>query len=653
MIQLPLIVPESSWRPTPLVDLPSWRVAKRVCLDVETKDEHLKQLGIGVRRGAYMTGIGFGIEDGPKHYLPFAHEGGDNLDRTGVLAYIREQCKHFDGDIVGANFSYDLDFLWEAEIEFPMVRYFRDIQIADPLIYELHNSFSLDNIAKRNGFPGKDEALLREAAAAFGVDPKGGMWQLPARYVGAYAESDVDLPLKVLRKQERRIDEEDLWDIYNLESEVLPVLVKMRRRGVRVDEDRLARIEEWTLEEEAKALATVKRETGVDIGVGNVWTTGAVSPALDKIGVVMQETSQGRNSIDQELLTSIDHPVTQAIAWARKTNKLRTTFCTSVRTYMTDGRIHCTFQQIARETEGGDQKGARYGRLSATDPNMQQQPSRDEFAKRWRSIYLPEEGALWASCDYSQQEPRWTTHFAAVMNLPGAAAAAQAYHDNPFIDNHQFMADLTGIDRTFAKPIYLGLCYGKGGASLCRELGLDTRWAMASGRGATRAVQYFETKEDAYKAKYDLQDEGFVWEAAGAEGQEILDKFDEAAPFIRKLAKTAERRAKKRGFVTTIGGRILHFPKKSDGSYDWTHKALNRVIQGSGADQMKKALVAIDKAGHWLMLQVHDEADPSVADVAEAKKIAGIMEIIIPARVPFRVETKTGPSWGEAEKLAA
>ena len=648
-MQLPLWAPDSSWRPPALVDLPSWKEAKRICVDVETNDEFLRQLGVGVRRGGYMTGISFAIEDGPKHYLPFAHEGGDNLPKDQVMAYVRDNAKAFTGDLVGANLSYDLDYLWEQDVNFG-AKWYRDIQIADPLIDELQMSYSLDNIAKRHGEAGKNEQLLKEAAVAFGVAPKNGMWKLAARYVGEYAEDDADQPLKVLRKQERRIDDLDLWDVYNLESEVLPVLVRLRRRGVRIDLDQLQKIEEWTLQQEGEALALVKAETGVDIGVGNVWKAGAIAPALEYIGVKLPKTAAGKPSIDKDVLASVPHPVAKALAWSRKTNKLRTTFAASIRKYMVDGRIHCTFNQIARETEAGDQKGARYGRLSATDPNLQQQPSRDEFAKMWRSIYLPEEGQLWACNDYSQQEPRWTTHFAAVMGLDGAKEAAQQYHTDPNLDNHQFMADLTGLDRKFAKCVYLGLCYGEGGAKLCDDMSLPTRWALRHGRYGT-PLEFFGSREEALGKRTEYG-EGFVWRAAGEEGQNILDRFNERAPFIKELAKAAEKKAKKVGQIRTAGGRVLHFPQRPDGTYDWAHKSLNRLIQGTSADQTKKALVEVDRAGYWLMLQVHDELDSGVESVKEANEISEIMEHTMEGEVPFRVDLEIGPNWGEIEKAA-
>ena len=645
--QKPLFTPECSWTPPLLSSLPSWADARRICIDVETRDTHLKTLGIGVRRGGYIVGIGFTIEDGGSYYLPLRHAGGDNVDLEAALRYFKENAKIFKGELVGANLSYDLDYLWAEGIEFPLVKYYRDIQIADPLIYEMHMNYSLQAIAERYGLAGKDEAMLKTAAGFYGVDPKNGMWQLPGRYVGAYGEQDTKQPLLILRRQERLIDERDLWDIYNLESQVLPVLVKMRQRGVRINEQKLEKVEEWSLMQEAEALAAVRDATGVKINVGDVWKSGLLAPALEQIGIELKQTSTGKASIDKDVLANIDHPVAKHLAWARKVNKLRTTFAESIRTYAVNGRVHCTFNQIAREGDKGDQKGARYGRLSATDPNLQQQPSRDEFAKMWRDIYEPEEGALWCSNDYSQQEPRWTTHFAAKMKLPEARKAAQAYHDDPLLDNHQFMADLTGLPRKQAKNIYLGLCYGEGGAKLCRELGLPTRWALVTKEGKERFQTFFQSREEAMSASAESHN-GYVYETAGEEGQQILDTFDARAPFIRLLAKKAEEVAKQRGYIVTGGGRHLHFVQRDDGSYEWTHKSLNRLIQGTSADQTKKAIVALDAEGYFIQLQVHDEINSSIADEAEGKAQAEIMSNVMPALVPFRVDTEIGTSWGDS-----
>ncbi len=505
-LQLGFFMPEADWRPPSMSDLPSWKGAKRISIDAETRDPSIGNgLGGGAIRDGYTVGWGFAIDGGPKHYLPFRHEGGDNLPMEAVLGYLREQVAKFDGEYVGANLSYDVDYGYSDGFEWNSSARFRDVQIADPLIYELHRSYSLANIGERYGIEAKDESVLVEAARAHGLDAKKGLWRLPARYVGAYAEQDVTSPLELLQRQEEIIDRDGLRQIWDLETDVLPVLVRMRRRGVRIDFDKLGEIEQWSTTEEQKALDYIKHETGHRIAYGDVWKPGALAPALEAIGMRLNRTSTGAPQIDRFLLGGSDHPVCEAILRARKVNKLRTTFAESIRKYSVDGRLHCSFRQIAAETESGEQKGVRYGRLSAIDPNMQQQPSPDrdpEIAGEWRKIFIPEEGAIWGCNDYSQQEPRWTTHFAAVMDLPRAREAAERYQNDPTTDNHEMMTRLVygdeqvehwmetdpkgafKVHRGYSKNIFLGVCYGEGGPKLCHDIGKPTRWGSHVGMGS-------------------------------------------------------------------------------------------------------------------------------------------------------------------------
>lgn len=650
-MQLPLWTPDSDWKPPKLEDLPSWAGAGRIAIDIETKDPFLKKLGPSVRRGGYISGVSFAIEDmGRAFYLPLRHAGGGNMELEPTLAYLRHNASIFKGEVVGANFSYDLDYLLEEGICFPNISRIRDIQIADPLIYEIYNSYSLANIAQRWGLPGKDETLLREAAQAFNIDPKADMHLLHSKYVGPYGEQDALSLLPILRKQEKKIDEEGLWEVYNMESDVLPVLVNMRRRGVRIDEDKLDYISKWALEEESKALAEVKHATGTSIAVGDVWKPLAIVPALEFIGIDIEYTKTGKPSIRKDILEGIHHPVAEKLSWARKVNKVRTTFAESVRTHMVNGRIHCTFNQLpvdrGTDEEDADIRGARYGRLSCVDPNLQQQPARDEFAKMWRSIYVPEEGKLWASNDYSQQEPRMLVHYAELCGFPRAEDAADKYRNDPNTDNHQMMADMAGIPRKPAKSLFLGKCYGMGGAKLCRKLELPTRWGVFFYGQRGKKAQYFINAEDAWECA--RKEQGRAFEVAGEEGQSIIDTFDSKLPFVHMLAKKCENTAKKEGKIFTIGKRHCHFPTDATGQYDWTYRALNRLIQGSAADQTKHALVQVERAGHFLQLQVHDELCLSVENKEEAEEVAEIMRNCLPINVPSKVDVEIGKSWGDS-----
>lgn len=642
-MQVPFLSPNTEWQAPDLNKLPSWEGAKRVAIDCETRDPDLKILGPGVRRSnSYIVGVSFAIEDGPSAYLPIAHAGGGNLPKEAVIRYLRDQARVFRGDIVGANLPYDIDWLAQEGIVFLLARFFRDVQVAEPLIDELQMSYSLDNIAKRYGMAGKDETILKRAAQAYGIHPKKDLWRLPAKFVGAYAEEDTRLPLALLRKQERIIDDQDLWGVYDLESRVLPILVKMRRRGVRIHEGRLTEIERWSLQQETEALAKVRHLTGVNIPVGDVWKNDVLAPALEYLGLKLGRTAEGKVSIDKEFLASVNHEVARCLEQARKTNKLRTTFAASVREHMVNGRIHATFNQLRMEKDNGDLAGAAFGRLSCVQPNLQQQPARDEFAKMWRGIYLPEEGAQWAALDYSQQEPRMTVHFAELCGLPGAEEAGNRYRTDPSADNHQMMADMANIQRKAAKEIFLGLCYGMGGAKLCRKLGLPTAWAVQ--HKSVRGLVALDTE----RGQLLLSQGGRKLEIAGPEGQALLNTFDAKVPFVRKLARKCADVAGERGYLLTLSGRRCRFPKKEDGKFDWTHKALNRLIQGSSADQTKTAMVELDRAGHYLQLQVHDEMDGSVQSAEEAEAMAEIMRTCVPLNVPSKVDVELGASWGES-----
>jgi hypothetical protein len=208
------------------------------------------------------------------------------------------------------------------------------------------------------------------------------------------------------------------------------------------------------------------------------------------------------------------------------------------------------------------------------------------------------------------------------------------------------------VHRGYSKNIFLGLCYGEGGAKLCHDIGKPTRWCVFYGIGADRRVEYFENRREAMDYRNQIG-RGHIREVAGEEGQQILDNFDAEVPYVRQLARAATRRAEMKGYVRTILGRRLNFEQREDGSYDYTHKALNRIIQGSSADQTKLAICELDRAGYFLQLQVHDETDGSYSSVAEAKAAGEVMRdcilSMVPGKlwVPFRVDTEVGPSWGE------
>ncbi len=633
--QQPMFKPDSEWVAPNLNDLPAWEGIQRIGLDTEARDPTLTTLGPGVRRDGYTCGISFAIEDGPAYYLPMRHEGGGNLDPDKVTAYMKDQAKIFTGDICGANLQYDLDYLAEAGIVFRKAS-FKDIQIAEPLIDENQFSYSLDTLGKKYGFMGKEETLLTEAATAYGLDRKKDMWQLPAKFVGPYATEDAVLPLKILRKQERIIDDQELWDIYRLECKVLPVLVKMRRRGIRIDFDQLAKVEDLTRVKEQEFLDIIYHETGIRIKLNEITKPKLVVAALDVAQVPYGRTDptekfpDGQPSVKKEFLEpNKDMPLVNAILEARSYNKVRNTFVKSIRNHQVNGRIHCTFNQLRTQADNSDDvKGAGPGRLSSCDPNLQQQPSRHPIlGKMWRSIYLPDEGGRWAALDYSQQEPRLFVHYAHIAGCEGTQGAVDGFAQG--FDWHDMTTELAfGIRkaddpkyfakmRKLAKAVFLGIVYGMGQAKMCKSCGFSTE--MVNIRGAEREV-------------------------AGPEGRKFLAEFNQKVPFLGEIKEMVERVAWNRKFIRTILDRHIHYPPGAG----MERKALNNLIQGSAADQTKLAMVLLDENNFRIQLQIHDEIDTTVYSEKTAEEMAEIMTTCVPLVVPSKVDIEIGANWGDS-----
>lgn len=269
---------------------------------------------------------------------------------------------------------------------------------------------------------------------------------------------------------------------------------------------------------------------------------------------------------------------------------------------------------------------------SCSNPNLQQIPARDPLiGPMIRGLFLPEEGMQWGAFDYSSQEPRLVAHYAYLLELPGAEAFHTAYQKDPNTDFHQIAADLVGVDRKKAKNINLGLFYGMGKGKLADQLGLPM-----------------------------------------TEANELFAQYHAAVPFVRRLSEHCMSRAEQKGVIRTLLGRKCHFNKWEPRRYQggppkshsdalaeygpeikraFTYKALNKLIQGSAADQTKKAMLELFRAGILPMLQLHDELDVSITSKEEGEKVMEIMETCVQLSVPSVVDMDIGPSWGEAKTV--
>ena len=621
MTQIPLFQPPSEW--VPPERLPDLSDAKQIAIDLETRDIGLNT-GIGpgwaVNKG-YVIGVAIAVE-GWCGYFPLRHEGGGNLDEKVFVRQL-EKILELPCDKIFHNAIYDVGWLHQMGLK--VHGRIIDTMIAGPIVNE--NSpmrFSLDELGKKYVGEKKSQSALYDAAKSWGVNAKTEMWKLPPMYVGPYAEQDAALTLKLWDILKREIIRQDLLDVFKLETDLFPVLFEMKKKGVRVDVDHAERTKKTLFTTEKKILKKIHEATNIHV---DIWTPTSVAKAFDAEGISYERTPKsGQPKFDKDFLSNHASPIARMVVEAREINKARTTFIDSILKHENGGRIFAEINQMKNE-----QGGTISGRLSMQNPNLQQIPARNkEIGPMIRRLFIPEEGQKWGCFDYSQQEPRLLVHYASITNLEGADQLVEGYNSGD-IDFHQTVADMAGIERKQAKTINLGMMYGMGKAKLANELNLTE-----------------------------------------FEAEELFSKYHTNVPFVRQLTKNAQKRAGDIGFIRTIKGRKCRFdlweplefgagfplPKEeAERKYGgftrikrgWTYKALNRLIQGSAADQTKQAMVTLHQEGFLPLIQVHDELDLSFESPEEASKIREIMEHCIELKVPSVIDLEEGPSWGEAK----
>lgn len=605
------------------------RLVGPIAIDTETNDKDLDNRGPGwcFDDGGYIAGISLSCDNVERLYLPIAHEGGGNMDRDLVVRYLQDQLSDENQIKIFANAAYDLGWLSTEGIQVrgPI----EDVLVACPLLDEHRFAYDLDTIGKDYLGVGKStEALEEFGRSHFGCKTmkaiKKSMWRFPADVVREYAEQDAWVTRELYRKFKPMLLEEELENVYTLEMGLIPALMDMRRRGIRVDLDKAEKTLQQLLQKERELVAEIKRLTGVEIKPSDSKSAG---PALEAVGIECPLTPKTRKpSVKKEWLESLEGEVPDLINRARTINKIHGTFITNaILEHHHNGRIHSELLSV--KGEGGGTVG---GRFSSRNPNMQQVPARDpELAPMIRDMFLPEEGELWCAVDYSSQEPRFTLHFGVAVGAPGARKIADTYWEDTRTDYHSLVAEICGVERKPAKTINLGLAYGMGEAALCRKLGLPTK--------------FVESRN------------GKVYEVAGEEGAAILARYHEAMPFLRQLDRVAKSKANDRHFVRTVSGRKCRFKVVNGKVWD-THKALNRIVQGSSADQTKRAMVELYKAGIPMLMSIHDEIDFSVPADGTAdyvRNIEHVMTQCVPdLNVPFVVDSEVGPTWGTARLLS-
>jgi len=655
-------VPEPNWFCPE--GFPELGAAGALVIDLETEDPGIGR-GDGpgdIRGDGKIVGIGVGTDTGERWYYPLFHtvcpeQNHPNPD--AVLQWAAQELTRPGQLKVGANLLYDLFWLQAYGIHVPGP--YIDVQWVEAIINETARSKSLDALGERYCNEGKESNALYEwCARSYGGNPNGrqraNIYRAPPSLVGPYAESDVDLPWRVWQAQKPVMEALGVTELVDMEHRLIPMLLAMRKRGVKVNADKANRLQDRLAGEEQKLQRDLNHAAGG--GEVNVNSGADLARVFDRQGVEYPTTSTGRPSFTKEFLEGCDHPMADAVLAVRRMAKARGTF---VQGYLLDsaheGRIHALFHPLRT-----DEHGAISGRFSSSNPNLQNLPSRDPYlAPLIRGCFEPDT-VQWRRGDYDQGEYRMLAHYARGPKSDWVRERYNLYPDSTdFHDTAQeLVQDVTGIQlgRKPTKNINFGLTFGMGKNKLIRSLGVD------------------QTR-----------------------GEELYGAYHRGLPFVKRTFDMAMNTASTRGYVKTLLGRVAVFDLWEPADFElrqvvqahpdrdyvvdmvqksieaaraageriprpgvtraFTHKALNRVLQGSLADYMKKAMVDLWEAGICdalgaPLIQVHDELnwdDPCTAESAEAfAEAQRIMVRAVPKlRVPMSVSWETGPDWGNVK----
>ena len=590
-------------------------------VDIETKDPKLVSHGTGVYRGdGYVVGVAFAGDNGANCYIPLRHPDVSEKVSKHNSAVIDLLLKSAITKVY-ANGLYDLDWLINGEGR-EVNGGFEDIQLAEPLLDEYARSYSLDTLSKKYLGQTKKSDVLEQYADQMGWKGKAiaHLWQMPSSVAAEYASFDALAPVKIIQLQHHELERQGLMELYRIECRNVPLLLQMRKQGVRIDVKKYMSTIEYITESKYNVEQRIFKWAEDEINIGS---TSQLAKVLDRKGIIYPRNpptekmkaagKPGNANLDKmSLLKLAEHdPLFNDILNWRKYNTTINLFLQPYAELKVKDRLHCNFHPLR-----SDNYGTVSGRFSASKPNLQQVSAKefdDDGDGEWsgpiiRELFIPEEGCKWAKADYSQVEYRIGAHYALGR---GAQEIRDAYNNDPNIDYHAMMQERTGFSRRDTKRVNFGGAYGIGALSATKLFG----WSFD-------------------------------------EATEILRQFHAAAPFIKTTRDKVMHTAQNRGYIHTILGRRarVHPSRKVFSMY-------NRLIQGSAADIMKKGMVDCYEAGlyHVLIphLTVHDEIDVSVPATKEAEEAlqeqSRLMEEAVKLSVPLKVDCHTGANWAEAD----
>lgn len=557
-------------------------------------------------------------------YVPIRHGGGGNIPggrpMTGptdavephpfetalaeAFTYRRRSFPHM-GRTVGHNIKFDLHMSKRHGID--LGRHLEDTSLNEALLDEFARTYSLDATAQRYGVtPKQGERLYQHLALQFGgpakKDQMANFWRLAGNDPVAveYATGDIETTLALADAQRPLIEEQGLNQVWQLECDLIYSLFRMEQFGIRIDMDEIDVLEDYA---EREASRMIK-----ELGEGfNPRSPVKMRGLMEKHGHTdWPTTEKGNPSFTEKWLKT--HEVGRTVIDIRQKTNLLNSFVRPLKTrHIYDGRVHCSYNQLK-----SDDFGTIAGRLSCSDPNLQQVPKRNkDLAIPFRRLFLPDEGRVFWERDWSQCEPRLFAHYSRDKKL------VEGYCSEPFVDAHTVVAQMLDVERDpTAKRMNMGIFTGMQPRTFSQHMGWDFN------RAKMAHEQWFRS-----------------------------------FPAVREFQNQAKAVMKSRGHVKTLLGRRCRLDDPR-----FAYRATSRIIQGSNADIMKYCMLEMDKACESagdivrLLVTVHDSFGGDMDQTPEAqelmRELVSIMEDVqgdpFHLDVPFVAEGHEGANWAEA-----
>jgi DNA polymerase-1 len=562
---------------------------------------------------AHIVGLSFAVTPGEAAYVPLAHDyagAPHQLDRTKVLAALKPMLEDAQRPKVGHHLKYHTHVLANYGIAVAGQRY--DSMLESYVLNSVATRHDMDAIAMK--YLGV-ETIPYEAVAGKGAK------QIPFNQVDVdraaeYCAEDADVTLRLHLSLWPQIDAlPALKAVYEtIEQPLVLVLFRMERAGVLVDRD-LLRTQSSEL---AARMLELQAQAHVEAGGAfNVDSPKQLQEILfGKLGIpVMRKTPTGQPSTAEDVLEelAVTYPLPKLILEYRGVAKLKSTYTDNLpkQINQTTGRIHTSYHQAVAAT----------GRLSSTDPNLQNIPIRTQEGRRIRQAFIAPPGSSLVAADYSQIELRIMAHLSGDASLLQAFAEDRDVHQATAAEVFSTPLDAVSSDqRRSAKAINFGLMYGMSAFGLARQLGI--------GRG---------------------------------DAQKYMDLYFERYPGVKRYMDETRRQARDSGFVETVFGRRLYLPEIQSRNHALRQyaerSAINAPMQGTAADIIKRAMIEVDG---WLLssqiparliMQVHDELVLEVADTAVERVVKELRILMAGAAklaVPLKIDVGIGRNWDEA-----